>query len=217
MTTNYSTLQSDIIAYTENDSDEFAASLPRIIENSQLKIYREADLNRFREYCTTIIEAGTRFIDYPSSYVVDRWVKGVAGETENAQAKFDILPKDTSFIQTFWPTPTERGQPRYYADWDADTFAIAPTADQTYTIILAYIKRDTFLSDSSMTNWLTDNAGDILLYASLIESYAFMKLEDENNPNLAFWKNEYNERLVALKNEEERRQRMEELRHGEKR
>lgn len=217
MALTFSGLEQAIKDYVENDSTEFDAAIPVIIGNAELKIYREIDLNVFRKYCTSTIAAGRRFLEKPDDYVVDRWIKGVAGSDESSGTQFDILPKDTSFIQTFSPNPSTQGQPRFYADWDDNTFILGPSADAAYTLVLAYTYRPIGLSASNTTSWLGDNAQDLLLAASLVQSYAFMKLEDENNPNLNFWMNEYDRALAALRLEEEKRQRTEELRHGERR
>jgi hypothetical protein len=202
-------LRSDIQAYTENDSQEFQDALDRIIENVEIRVYREADLNVFRKTATASLTASDRFLAKPTDYVVDRYLKITVG-TDHV----DLIAKDVSFLQTFWPTAAATGAPRYYADWDHDTFILAPTPDSIYTATLGYTYRPDSLVTTGTTSWVGDNAPDCLLYGCLVEAYGFMKLT-ENTNDLTFWKEQYDRALASLKFEEEKRQRREAYRYGE--
>ena len=213
MATTYTTLKSDIQAYTENDAQEFQDSLDRVIENAQLRISREIDLSAFRKYATaSLSDSGTsndRFLAKPTDMVIDRFMfLTVSGEF------VPLLGKTPEFMQSYWPNPNLTGVPRFYTDWDDDTFLLAPTPDSAYLATLGYTRRLPFLSASQETNWLTDNAGDCLLYACLIESYKFMK-STEIEADIKSWQEEYNRTKAALQIEEQSRQRREEYRYGE--
>ena len=45
----------------------------------------------------------------------------------------------------YYDTPgTQSGLPKYYGNWDANYWVVAPTPDSTYLITLAYIKTTNF-------------------------------------------------------------------------
>jgi hypothetical protein len=51
---------------------------------------------------------------------------------------------------------------------------LGPTPSDAQTLEIAYFKRLAALTDSNTTNWLTSNAPDMLLYASLIEAETYL-------------------------------------------
>ncbi|BCV02663.1 MAG: hypothetical protein CM15mV55_900 [uncultured marine virus] len=45
-------------------------------------------------------------------------------------------------MATFYDTPsTAEGLPKYYANWDANFWIVAPTPNANYEITLAYVKQ----------------------------------------------------------------------------
>ncbi len=209
MAITYTQLKTAITDYTENDSTEFSDNFDRIIRNVETSIYRKADLNVFRKTSTTSLTVGDRFLAKPLDFVIDRYFKITVSGSE-----VDLIAKDVSFLQTFHPVPTTKGTPRYYAEWDHDTFIMAPTPDTAHVVTLGFTYRPTSIVDSGSTSWLGDNAQDVLLYGCLVESYGFNKLT-ENVSDMAFWQEQYKDSLASLKDEEERRQRREAYRYGE--
>ena len=79
----------------------------------------------------------------------------------------------------YYDTPgTASGLPKYYANWDANFWVVAPTPDSTYEITLAYIKQPTSLTDSSVSatgTYVSNKYQDLLLYACLVEAYGYLK------------------------------------------
>ncbi len=211
MAITFTQLKTAITDYTENDSTEFSDNFSRIIRNVETRIYREADLNVFRKTSTTTLTASDRFLAKPIDFVIDRYFKMTVSSSE-----IDLIAKDVSFLQTFHPNPATTGTPRFYAEWDHDTFILAPTPDTAHTVTLGFTYRPTSIVDSGTTSWLGDNAQDVFLYGCLVESYGFNKLT-ENVADLAFWQNQYDRSLASLKDEEEKRQRREQYRYGETR
>ena len=50
---------------------------------------------------------------------------------------------------------------------------VAPTPGSNISVEISYRRRLPALSSSNLTNWLTDNASDALLYGCLVEAAAF--------------------------------------------
>ena len=116
----------------------------------------------------------------------------------NSSSKEFLLYKQLTALQDYTPNPTTTGTPIYYADWDNDTFLLAPTPDSNYSVELHYFYRPTSITDSSDgTSWLGTNAELALLYGSLVEAYTFMKGEADM---LQLYNARFQESLQWLKN-----------------
>ena len=48
---------------------------------------------------------------------------------------------------------TASGLPKYYGNWDANFWIVAPTPNSTFEITLAYIKQPTSLTDASAPSY----------------------------------------------------------------
>ena len=106
--------------------------------------------------------------------------------------------KNVTALQDYTPNPATTGTPKYYADWDNDTFLLAPTPDSNYTMELHYFYRPTSITASGDgTSYLGDNAELALLYGSLVEAYTFMKGE---NDLIQIYNSRFQESLQWLKN-----------------
>lgn len=213
MSLSYSALKSAIQAWTENDATEFTSQFDLIISLAELKIYRETDLDVFRKFSTATLGAGVRFLSKPVDMVIDRWIK-----IQDDNGRYvDIRRKDNSFIEEYFPEHVDTAttnMPKFYSDWDADWFLLAPYNDTARTVQLAYTYRPTGLSASNTSSWLGDNAFDVLLWACLVEAAAFMK---EMPADIELWKSKYIETRDVLMIEELKRNRRDEARHGEPR
>ena len=101
-----------------------------------------------------------------------------------------LLNKDVNFIRQAYPTPTSTGIPQYYALFGPTvtagvitnelSFIIGPTPNASYNAELHYYYYpESITVAASGTTWLGDNFDTVLLYASLVEAYTFMKGETD--------------------------------------
>ena len=169
-------LRSDIRSYTEVDSDVLSDSiLTTMIKNAENSIYREADSDDNRFYATSDLATGNRYVTIPSDLRFIRYVQ----LTDSSGNQIFLEKKDTSYMAEFYNTPsTSSGLPKYYANWDANFWVVAPTPDDTYTITLAYTKQPaTITSGSAATSgtYLSNKYQDLLLYGCLVEAYGYLK------------------------------------------
>ena len=108
-----------------------------------------------------------------------------------------MLQKDVNYLQEFHPNPSSTGTPRFYASFDVNNFIVAPTPDSNYSVEIHYYYRPASLTtDDSGTTWISTNAPDALLYASLVEAYTFMKGEADL---IQLYNTRYAEALSRLK------------------
>ena len=173
-------LQDDIRNYTEVDDSVLSNTiLTTIIKNSENKIYREADSDDNRFYATSNLASGSRYVTIPSDLRFIRYVQ----LTDSSGNQTFLEKKDTSYMTTFYDTPnTASGIPKYYANWDANYWIVAPTPNSTNLITLAYTKQPesititTGVTPPSTNGTYTSNKyQDLLLYACLVEAYGYLK------------------------------------------
>ena len=169
-------LQDDIRNYTEVDSSVLSSAvLNRFIQNAENRIYRESDSDDNRFYATSNLATGNRYVTIPSDLRIIRYVQ--LKDSNNNQVFLE--KRDTSFMAEYYNTPgTQAGLPKYYANWDANFWVVAPTPNSTYEITLAYIKQPTSLTDSSVSGtgtYVSNKYQDLLLYGSLVEAYGYLK------------------------------------------
>ena len=172
-------LQDDIRNYTEVDSSVLSDSvLSTIIKNAENKIYREVDSDDNRFYATSNMQTGNRFVTIPSDLRFIRYAQLTdTNVTPNVQTFLE--KRDTSFMAEYYDTPgTASGIPKYYANWDANFWVVAPTPDSTYLITLAYTKQPDSILDApgaTQGTYTSNKYQDLLLYACLVNAYAYLK------------------------------------------
>jgi hypothetical protein len=174
----YTELLQKIRDYTEVGSTVLSDTiLNGIINDAELRIFRDVDSDNNRRYATANLIASTRFIDTPTDALVIRSAQIVDSELAdgNTNQERDFLQwRDTSFMSEFNPTAVT-GVPKYYSWWDKNRIIVAPTPDQTYIIQLNYILKDPGLSSTNTTTYISTNFPNGLLYACLVEAYGFLK------------------------------------------
>jgi hypothetical protein len=170
----YTTLKQAIQDYTDNTETTFVSQLDSFIQNAEERILKTAPLEVFRKNATANMTVSNKYLPKPSDWLFTYSISIIDG---NSDHKF-LLNKDVNFVQDYWPTASDTGEPKYYADFDVSNIIITPTPDAAYTTEIHYYYRPTSIT-SAGTTWLGTNAGPALLYGSLVEAYTFMKGEPD--------------------------------------
>ena len=205
-----SDLQTDIRNYTEVDSNVLSDSvLSRLIQNAERKIYREVDSDQDRFYATSNLIIGNRYVTIPSDLRLIRSVqlKNSAGD------QFYLEQKDTTYIAEYYSDPGNSSVdiPKYYANWDANFWVVAPTPDQTYEITLAYNKQPTSITTDTTGTYLSNKYQDLLLYACLVNAYGYLKGPADM---LQYYSQAYEKALLSYAIEQQGRRRRDEYQDG---
>ena len=208
-------LQDDIKNYTEVDSTVFStAILNTIIKNAENRIYREVDSDDNRFYATSNLQSGSRYVTIPSDLRSIRYVQ-IKDSTVTPNVQYFLEKKETSYMATFYDTPsTAEGLPKYYANWDANFWVVAPTPNANYEITLAYVKQpDTLTSGTPSTSvtYISNKYQDLLLYAALVEAYGYLKGPIDM---LQYYEASYKRALASYSIEQEGRRRRDEYQDG---
>ena len=210
-----SNLQDDIRNYTEVDDSVFSTTiLDTIIKNAENRIYRESDSDDNRFYATSNLQSGSRYVTIPSDLRSIRYVQ-LKDTTVSPNVQSFLEKKETSYMATFYDTPgTASGLPKYYANWDANFWVVAPTPNANYEITLAYVKQpDTITSGTPSTSgtYLSNKYQDLLLYAALVEAYGYLKGPTDM---LQYYEQSYRRALASYSIEQQGRRRRDEYQDG---
>ena len=205
-------LQDDIRNYTEVDSSVLSNGiLNTIIKNAENAIYREADSDDNRFYATSNLQTGNRYVTIPSDLRFIRY----AQLTDSSGNQVFLEKKDTSYMAAYYDTPgTQSGFPKYYANWDANYWVVAPTPDDTYLITLAYVKQPDSITaspGSTQGTYVSNKYQDLLLYGSLVEAYGYLKGPVDM---LQYYQQAYQKALQTYSIEQQGRRRRDEYQDG---
>ena len=217
MTYTLTNLRDNIRNYTEVSSNVLSDTvLDTIIVNAENKIYREVDSDQDRHYATSNAIVGNRYVTIPQDLRFIRYVqlKDTAGN------QYYLEQRDTSFMAEYYSTPGTQAVdiPKYYANWDEEFWVLAPPPDKTYEITLAYNKQPDTLTDTTSTpapatagTYLSNNYQDLLLYACLVNTYAYLKGPQDM---LQYYQGAYEKALYSYAIEQQGRRRRDEYADG---
>jgi hypothetical protein len=211
---NYTELSNAIQAYTENTEADFIAEIPVFVQQAEQRIYNNVQFPSLRKNMVGVMQTGNKYLSAPDDYLASyslAVITDVTGGNLNTGTYEYLLNKDVNFIRQAYPTPNDTGVPRYYALFGPTvssgsitnelTFIIGPTPDANYNVELHYyyypvsIVTDAVLNPTG-TSWLGDNFDSVLLYASLVEAYTFMKGEQDM---MALYNQKFMEALALAK------------------
>ena len=213
MSYTFQNLKDDVRSYTEVDNTVLTdAILTTMAKNAENRIYRDADSDDNRFYATSNLAVGNRYVTIPSDLRAIRYVQlKNTNVTPNVQTFLE--KKDTSYMAEFYDKPaTASGIPKYYANWDANFWVVAPTPNATYEITLAYIKQPASITSSnSTTTYLSNKYQDLLLYGTLVEAYGYLKGPADM---LQYYEQSYQRALVSYSIEQQGRRRRDEWQDG---
>ena len=219
MTYTLANLQNDIRNYTEVDDGVLSDSvLNTIIKNAENRIYRDADSDDNRFYATSSLVTGNRYVTIPSDL---RFIRYVQLKDSSGNQVF-LEKRDTSFMAEYYDTPaTQLGFPKYYGNWDAEFWVVAPTPDSTYEITLAYVKQPISITSttqpttanpaSNVGTYVSNKYQDLLLYACLVEAYGYLKGPTDM---IQYYEGSFNRALQSYAIEQQGRRRRDEWQDG---
>jgi len=177
--TIYTNLTDDVKSWTQNKSAELNAETDQIIANCMERIVRDLPIQPFLKQDTASFTIGSSTISRPNS---SRFVEMREFSYVDASSNYvRIEYRQESFVKTIYPNASTQGSPVYYYTDTAGTWRVGPVPDAALTYTLEYLQRPV-LDGTTTTNWLTDNAYNLLLAAALAEAARFVR--DQRQPNL---------------------------------
>jgi hypothetical protein len=200
-TMTFTTLQQDVRRYLERGttyaSDPVVfEQIPRLINLAERRIARELKIEGFINVVSGTLQAGVAVYDKP-----DRWRDTVSiniGTGANNNTRKVLFTRVYEYLLSYWPDRTATAQPLFYSDYDYSHWLIAPTPDAAYPFEVLYYELPPLLDEAVQTNWLTEYAPQLLLYAALLEATPFLK----NDERIPVWQNMYDRAASMLNGED---------------
>ena len=214
----YAELVQKIRDYTEVGSEVLTSTiLNGFIRDAELKIFREADADYAREYATSSFTANNKYLTLPntnqSSGTTTTRVALVVRSvvvTNSSSVQVSLEPRDDTFI-TEYNSSGSTGFPKYYATFRENAIQVAPTPNSTYVVTLDYIYTPDGLSAANTETYISINAPELLLYACLVEAFAYLKGPMDM---YKLYQEKYNEALQGFALEQTGRRRRDEYQDG---
>ena len=192
---SYDTLVTQIKNYTEVDSNVFTTDqLENFILNAQQRIMLDLpmDSDRFVEQGTMATDVNN--IRVPAGSLFVRGVEVFPSTTVTTEQGTWLEKRDQTFLSEYvgrltGPEGPNTGQdvtglPKYYAMFGGATgltdstsggLYLAPTPDENYFFRIYYNKLPPGLSGANTTTFISNYFPQLLLYATLVEAYGFLK------------------------------------------
>ena len=222
---SYTTLVTQIRNYTETDSNVLTTDiLENIILNAQYRIMRDVPIDADRKQQVANFVAGQESINAPAGCLFIRAIQvyDTAG-SETTGANRYLEKKDITYLQEYQDitgTAAAQGQPKYYAMYggatgDGDTnsgrIIVAPVPNTTYRYKVHFNKMPATLDSSNLTNYISLNFPNGLLYCCLSETYGFLKGPIDM---LTLYENKYKQEVQKFANEQVGRRRRDDYTDG---
>jgi hypothetical protein len=193
----YDSLLVDLRRYLERgftqESDQIVYDqLPRLITLGERRIARELKIQGFIRAIQTPLQIGVAVYLKP-----DRW-RDTVSMTLNG---VPIFARAYEYCRNYWPNEAQTGTPQFYADYDFQHWLLAPTPDAASTLEILYYEQPALLGEELQTNWLTEYAPDLLLYAALLEATPFLKSDER----IQTWQALYDRAAQAISGEDLKR------------
>jgi hypothetical protein len=204
-----SSLKQAVQDYLESSETTFVNNIDNFIKSAEEKILKSVQLDVFRKNVLGSGTASNTYLSTPSDYL-SSFSLALIDSSNNYNY---LLQKHVSFIRDYNPAEATTGTPLYYAEFDDNTFILAPTPSSNFNFELHYFHRPASLtsgSDSGET-YLSKNAPNALLYVSLIEGTIFLK----NYEALPVYEQKFQAGLLELKNLGEGKSTRDQYRYGE--
>jgi len=184
---SYTGLVTNIRNYTEVDSNVLTTDvLENIILNAQYRIFRDIPIDADRKIGTGNFTANTGTVTVPAGAVFVRAVQvyTATGSTRTGNNTY-LQKKDLTFLEEYIAATTSTGSPKYYAMLDtgatgesssnSGSIIVSPTPSDTFGYKIHYNAAPATLESGNVTNYISMNFPNGLLYAALVETYGYLK------------------------------------------
>jgi hypothetical protein len=180
MSLNYGQLKAAIEDYLQYNDTIFVDNLPVIIRQAEDRIYQSVQAPVERKNSTGALVLGNPYLAVPSDML------SVASMAVISSGSYNFLmPREVSYVREAYPSPTATGIPKCYALFDQTTFIFGPSPDAYYSVELNYHAKPTSITQGGYngessgsdlaTTWISVNFESIMLSASILEAYIFLK------------------------------------------
>lgn len=160
----------------------FVDALPRIIDDSEQRLYRELDLLVTRDFTEALVMSpGIFAYGIPVSagghgpFVVIETISVItpAGTTSSNGALNQLDPISREAMFSLYPSNSGAGVPKFFAMTSQNVFVVGPRPDAAYTVAVSGTIRPMPLSQSNQTTFLSQYLPDVFFAAALVMSAGY--------------------------------------------
>jgi len=195
----YSTLVTDVVANMEEDSAEFLAAMPAIIERAQTYLQRRCDVVNILLNVEAAVSAGSRLVSLPDDLLVLKNIQIAVSGT----GIINLTQQTNEYLVAYWPVFTSTDTPKYYAPYDNSAVLLAPTPASATTAYLEYVPKVAVLTSTAPSNWFSTDADAAFFAAAMMYANMWTK----NGEATTRWKAAADEELTVINNEAKRARR----------
>ena len=194
----FTTLKTDIADWLDNNSSELSDQIEQIIQNAEDQLADEVTEDAFFAKETGSLSIGDSTVNKPSA---ERGIRYF--QITSSSSYIQLERRELTFLREFYSSTSSTSTPKYFGEYDADNFLIAPSPSAALSYEIGYTQRLPRLSSGNTTNFLTNNAYQLLLYSCLHHGAVYIK-----NPEAAAMYGQYYERALSGINRRYARQQM---------
>ena len=183
---SYSDLRTNIRNYTEVSSTVLSDSvIENIVLNAEYRIFRDVPSDAYRTSTTGNLVTNQDFVNVPAGALFVRGVQVYDSTSVTTGANIWLEKRDVTFLEEYVSANTSTGKPKYYAmkggatgntSSTSGSILLAPVPDSTYEYQIHYNRiPDKLEATDNETSFISLNFPNGLLYAALVEAYAYLK------------------------------------------
>ena len=183
---SYSDLRTNIRTYTEVDSSVLSDSvIENIVLNAEYRIFRDVPSDAYRTLTTGNLVTNQDFVNVPAGALFVRGVQVYDSTSVTTGSNIWLEKRDVTFLEEYVSANTSTGKPKYYAmkggatgntSSTSGSILLAPVPDSTYEYQIHYNRiPDKLEATDNETSFISLNFPNGLLYAALVEAYAYLK------------------------------------------
>lgn len=184
----YDLLVFNLQQYRERSDPAYVESIPTFINSAENRLATEMKQLGFQCVVTNTFDLS------PVQSKPSFWRETTSFSYQVNGVWKQIYLRSLEYVRAYSPNAGLADSPRYYADYDINHFYLSATPASAYPFELVYQARLDPLGPDHQTNWMTLNAPQALLYASLLEAALWAKADAD----VAMWKTEYGEAVGGL-------------------
>ena len=222
---SYSDLRTQIRNYTEVSSTVLTdAIIENIVLNAEYKLMRDVPIDAHRASTTGNLVTNQDFVNVPAGALFVRGVQVYDSTSVTTGANIWLEKRDVTFLEEYVSANTSTGKPKYYAmkggatgntSSTSGSILLAPVPDSTYEYQIHYNRiPDKLEATDNETSFISLNFPNGLLYAALVEAYAYLKGPMDM---LQLYEAKYKEEVQKFGGEQIGRRRRDDYTDGEQR
>lgn len=190
-TLTYDNLVTAVEQYLERNDSAVVDQIPTFITLAEFEIAQQIKTLGQMQVVQGVMSINNPIIQKPA-----RWRKTTSMSVTVNGVKSQVFLRKYEYLNAYNGNGAT-DVPLYYGDYDYDHWLVAPAPDQAYPFEVLYYERLMPLSSINQTNWITNNAPNVMLFGTLLQAMVFLKNDDRQ-----IFQQKYDAAMQALKAED---------------